>query len=390
MNAARQQPLEGKATEKSLRLFLCGDVMTGRGIDQALPAPCDPVIHEDYLHSAFDYLRLAEKANGPIPWPVEPSYIWGEALGEFNRVRPDYRIINLETAVTRSNDYVRKGINYRMSPENASCLVAARIDCCVLANNHVLDWGFAGLLDTLSTLDSLRIKAAGAGRDEVSARMPAVLDAPAGGRVLVFAVAAPTSGTPRNWAAREGKAGVNLLPDLHEARAHEFADYIVRMAAPRDLVIVSVHWGPNWGYEVPAAERRFAHILIDEANVSVVWGHSSHHTKGIEIYHNRLILYGCGDFINDYEGIAGYSDFRGDLRPMYFVRIDQASRDLAGIEIAPLQARRFSLVQPPARDVGWFAETLGRESRPFATEVRQDKQGRLVLARNHEGNDPLR
>jgi poly-gamma-glutamate synthesis protein (capsule biosynthesis protein) len=78
-------------------LFLCGDVMTGRGIDQILPRPGDPAIREPYMDSALGYVQLAEEANGPIPRPVDASYIWGDALAEFQRVKPQARIINLET-----------------------------------------------------------------------------------------------------------------------------------------------------------------------------------------------------------------------------------------------------------------------------------------------------
>ena len=103
--------------------------MTGRGIDQVLSSPCRPELHENYVHSALDYVRLAEAANGAIPRHVEPSYIWGAALEEWNRAQPDVRIVNLETSITRSEEYASKGINYRMSPENANCLVTAAIDC---------------------------------------------------------------------------------------------------------------------------------------------------------------------------------------------------------------------------------------------------------------------
>ena len=85
---------------QSVRLFLCGDVMTGRGIDQVLAHPCDPKLHEDYVASANDYVGLAEQANGPIPRHAEPSYVWGAALDELKRMQPDARIINLETAIT--------------------------------------------------------------------------------------------------------------------------------------------------------------------------------------------------------------------------------------------------------------------------------------------------
>ncbi len=367
------------AGECRIRLFLCGDVMTGRGIDQVLPAPCDPILYEGYIRSARDYVRLAEKANGPIPAPMEPALVWGVALDECDRAQPHLRVINLETAITHSNDHVPKGINYRMSPENASCLAAASVDCCVLANNHVLDWGPAGLFDTLATLDRHRIGTAGAGRDLAEARQPAALDMGGEGRVLLFALTTPTSGTPSSWAAEEGRAGVNFLPSLDPVRACCFGEHIRNMKRPRDVVIVSIHWGPNWGYDVPWAQRQFAHALIDEAAVSIVHGHSSHHPKAIEVYRNRLILYGCGDFINDYEGIAGYAEFRSDLRLMYFVDIDQGNGDLAALEIVPLRAHRFSLIYPSRKDLEWVGETLIRESRRFGTVLEKGPEGRLNL-----------
>src|SRR5215467_13858896 len=197
-----------------IRLFLCGDVMIGRGIDQVLGDPCDPALHEGYAHSAMDYVQLAEAANGPIPRHVGPSYVWGSALDELSREKPDGRIINLETSVTRSNDYIPKGINYRVSPENAACLAVAAIDCCVLANNHVLDWGRAGLTETLATLAHLRIKTAGAGLNRDEAAAPAVLDFHRKGRMLVFALACPSSGVPQGWAATRELPGINFLADL--------------------------------------------------------------------------------------------------------------------------------------------------------------------------------
>ena len=204
--------MSGLARSKSdanqiIRVFLCGDVMTGRGIDQILPHPCNPELHEDWAQLAGDHVRLAEQAHGTIPTNVAPSYIWGAALDQLDRVRPDARIINLETSITRSDAYIRKGINYRMSPENAECLLTAGIDCCVLGNNHVLDWERMGLLETLATLERLRIKTAGAGCDLTQASAPAVLEIEGKGRVIVFSFASVTSGVPLNWAATHKVAG---------------------------------------------------------------------------------------------------------------------------------------------------------------------------------------
>lgn len=196
-----------------IRVFLCGDVMTGRGIDQILPHPSNPELHEDWVRSASEYVRLAEQANGNIPPHVAPSYIWGATLGQLNRMRPDARVINLETSITCNDSYIHKGINYRMSPENAECLLAEGIDCCVLGNNHVLDWKRMGLFETLATLERQRIKSAGAGRNLAQARAPAILEIEGKGRVIVFSFASVTSGVPRNWAAKHKVAGVNLLSD---------------------------------------------------------------------------------------------------------------------------------------------------------------------------------
>ena len=117
-----------------LCLFVCGDVMTGRGIDQILPHPGKPQLFERYVRDARDYVELAESAHGPIPRPVSYEYIWGDALEELDRAAVDARIINLETGITTSDDYwPAKEVCYRMNPRNIGCLTAAGIDCCTLA-----------------------------------------------------------------------------------------------------------------------------------------------------------------------------------------------------------------------------------------------------------------
>jgi poly-gamma-glutamate synthesis protein (capsule biosynthesis protein) len=262
--------------------------MCGRGIDQVLAQPCSPEIYEHYLRSAEGYVQLAERTNGPIPRRNGSTYVWGVALGQLERMQPDARIINLETALTRSDDHANRGINYRMSPENAEFLAAAGIDCCVLANNHVLDWGLAGLLETLAVLQKLKVKATGAGRNDREARAPAVLNL-ANARLLIFSFGSTSSGIPLEWAATPDAPGVNLLPDLSEASASEVADRVMSLRRPGDLVVVSIHWGSNWGYHIPDEQKILARALIDQAGVSIVHGHSSHHPRAIEIYRDRLI-----------------------------------------------------------------------------------------------------
>jgi poly-gamma-glutamate synthesis protein (capsule biosynthesis protein) len=350
-----------------LTLFLAGDVMTGRGIDQVMPHPGDPRIHERYAESALDYVRLAEQRNGPIPKPVPYTYIWGAALGELERRAPDARIINLETAVTKNDVPAPKGINYRMHPKNVASLTAAKIDCCVLGNNHLLDWGEAGCVETLDVLRDAGIKTAGAGRDATHAASPAVLQSERG-RVLVFGFGSVTSGIPRGWRATPTSPGINLLQDLSDGTARRIAAQIRAHRRDKDIVVASIHWGGNWGYEVPSEQRAFAHSLIDEAKVDIVHGHSSHHPKGVEIYRGRPVLYGCGDLINDYEGISGHARYRGDLALMYFVTMSGTGR-LDRLEMVPLQMRRFRLHRASKKDAEWLRQTLAREGRKLGTTV---------------------
>jgi poly-gamma-glutamate synthesis protein (capsule biosynthesis protein) len=352
--------------------------MCGRGIDQVLAHPCSPEIYEQYMRSAEGYVLLAEQVNGPIPRRNVPSYVWGAALGQLERMQPDARIINLETAVTRSNDRMNKGINYRMSPENAECLGAAEIDCCVLANNHVLDWGRAGLLETLTTLQKLNVKATGAGRNDHEARAPAVLNL-GKARLLIFSFGSTSSGIPLEWAATSEAPGVNLLPDLSEASTSEVADQVMAHRRPGDLVVVSIHWGSNWGFHIPHEQRILARALIDKAGVSIVHGHSSHHPRAIEIYRDRLILYGCGDFLNDYEGISGYERYRDDLALMYFADLDPTSGSLHALKLVPLQIKNFRLSIPARQDVDWIQRTLDGRCQQFGTRVIPDSEWQLVV-----------
>ena len=373
----KQRP---EAGARGMTLFLCGDVMTGRGIDQVLPHPGDPVLHEGYATSALDYVALAERANGPIPRPAEFAYVWGDALAEWARAAPDLRIVNLETAVTTRDDWQRgKGIHYRMHPANVPCFTAAAIDCCVLANNHVLDWGYAGLAETLQTLRRAKLQPAGAGRDRAEAAAPAVLTVAGKGRVLVFSFGVQSSGIPPDWAAAAGLPGVNLLADLSPATLRQIAAQVKAVKHPADVVVASIHWGGNWGYAVPEAHQRFAHGLIGQCGVDVVHGHSSHHPQGIEVYRGRPILYGCGDFLNDYEGIAGYEAYRGDLSLMYFLTFDAASGQLSRLWMIPMQTRRFRLHRASAEDTRWLRAVLDREGRRLGSGVEAGPGGSLAL-----------
>jgi poly-gamma-glutamate synthesis protein (capsule biosynthesis protein) len=360
-------------------LFLCGDVMTGRGVDQILPHPSALDLHEPFVTDAREYVRLAEHVSGVVPRGVEPAYIWGDAITEWEAVAPVARIVNLETSITHSDQYDRgKGIHYRMHPENIGCLAAAQVDVCVLANNHVLDYGCTGLIETLETLRRAGIATVGAGRSLAEATRPAVRLLPSGGRLITGACAHASSGVPDDWAALRDDAGVDLLPDLSDGTAAAVAARITADRRPGDVVVMSIHWGDNWGYDVPRRHVEFAHRLV-EGGVDIVHGHSSHHVRPIEIYRQKLILYGCGDFIDDYEGISGYERYRDDLVLMFFPSIDPATGRLATLRMTPMQIRKLRLNRASVEDARWLCTTLNRISKPFGIGVDLTGDAALTL-----------
>lgn len=352
------------------------------------------------MKSALGYLRIAEEANGPIrPLPVSDDYIWGDALQELRRAEPDARIINLETSVTQNDSpWPGKGIQYRMHPRNVGCLTAAQIDCCTLANNHVLDWRVEGLLETLRTLSDAGIASCGAGHNITQAQRPAIIDIgrrehrqnveisvsassssstpSTGGRIVVFSMGSRTSGVPPSWAATADSPGVFFV-DLNSGRdVSTVAERVRQVKQTGDIVVASIHMGSNWGYHVPSERRWFCHQLVDRAGVDVVHGHSSHHPKGIEVYKGKPILYGCGDFFNDYEGISGYEEFRGNLSLMYFVTMNTRTGNLDRLRMVPMLIRNFKLNHVDSRDdAQWICDMLTREGKEFETSAEVTEEG---------------
>ncbi len=383
----RARQCDPRETPNSLiTIALCGDVMTGRGVDQILAHPGDPTLHEPFVGDARRYVELAERTFGEIVRPVDDAYVWGDALKEWSRAAPDVRIANLETSITTSSDFwPGKEVHYRMSPRNIGCLVAAGFDCWALANNHVLDWGHAGLRQTLETLRAAGLKCAGAGMDRHEAASPVVRDVAGKGRVLVFSIGSVTSGIPYSWAATEHRMGVNLLAELSNDEVQRIHGHVAAAKQPGDTVVASIHWGPNWGYEVSENRRKFAHRLIDSAGVDLIHGHSSHHALGMEVYRGHLILYGCGDFLTDYEGISGRAEYRGDLGLIYFVDIKPSTGELVRLRLVPTQVRGMRVSVTSRADAQWLADTLRRESRKYGVDVEfeSDESRALNLTGHH-------
>jgi poly-gamma-glutamate synthesis protein (capsule biosynthesis protein) len=190
--------------------------------------------------------------------------------------------------------------------------------------------------------------------------------------VLVFAYGFPSSGIPGQWAAAADQPGVNLLPSVSVDAADKIIKTIGKYKNADDVVVVSLHWGGNWGYDISPTHIEFAHALADSRLVNVIHGHSSHHPIGIEVYRGVPILFGCGDLINDYEGIGGYEAYRANLVLMYWLRLQRTSGAFCGLSMTPFKLEKFRLNNVTAADADWLSRTLTRASREFGTQVVRD------------------
>ena len=351
----------GSAGSSNCRLFLAGDVMLGRGIDQVLPHPVqNPRLYESYCKSATQYVDLTIARHGLATAPKHSLVgVWGDAIEVMHHLGCDAGVVNLETAITdREEPWNGKGIHYKMSAGNAGSLVelgravaggrrGAGNLVCTLANNHVMDWGHDGLGDTFESLGRLGVKHAGAGANLGQAQEPAIVELAEGVLMAVISVGMASSGIPTEWGASSGRPGVNLgsleRVDLDQL-TKQISALKQRYSNCKLVTLVSIHWGANWDFTVYPGERQFARALVS-AGADIVHGHSSHHIKGIEVYQGKLIMYGCGDLINDYEGIDSLNTARylGNVGLMYFVDVDPSSGALAGLSMVPTTVENLQI-----------------------------------------------
>lgn len=303
--------------------------MLGRGVDAIRPIHNPAEFGKPDARHPRVTIAWAEARGARLPIPASPTDLWGDALEPLLASQADLSLFNLETAVTSRDCWVPKTYNFRMHPAGLDVLTAAGIQCVSLANNHVLDFGLPGLLETLQALAQRGIAACGAGLNARDAAAPTPLPLPGGRRALVFAMACGNSGCCPWDAARSHRPGIAWLPDLEPATASAVCHHIQHYRRPDDLVLVSIHWGGNWPEQVPDAMRRFAERLVRQAGVQVIHGHSSHWPSLVEPIDEALVLYGCGDVLNDYEGRPDLISRRGDLGALFVVDFDARTLQLA-------------------------------------------------------------
>ncbi len=248
-----------------LQLLFVGDVMLGRLVNEVLKG-------------------------------MPADYPWGDTLPVFHHA--DVRLCNLECVLSDQGtpwSATPKVFHFRSDAKNIATLTAARIDAVSLANNHVLDFGYEALFQMLSLLRAAGIHYAGAGSTLSEASAAAIWEVK-GQKIGLIAF---TDNEPA-WEATVQRPGVFYVPiRLQDKRAEHLLELVKKTRERVDLLLVSAHWGPNQGYTPPAEHIPFAHALID-AGADVIFGHSGHVVRGIEIYKHKPILYCTGDFIDDY------------------------------------------------------------------------------------------
>jgi poly-gamma-glutamate synthesis protein (capsule biosynthesis protein) len=250
---------------KPLNLVLLGDCMLGRLVNEALET-------------------------------LPPEYPWGDALPVLHSA--DSRICNLECVISDRGEpwsEYPKPFHFRSDAKNIAVLKAARMNAVTLANNHVLDYGYDALAEMLDILDCAGISHSGAGLNDQQASRASVWEV----RGRKLGIVAFTDNEP-DWEATRNKPGVFYVPtNLNDSRAARLMNIVRENSKNVDLLIVSAHWGSNWGYRSPEEHVTFAHALID-AGAGIIFGHSCHVFRGIEFYKGRPILYSAGNFVDDY------------------------------------------------------------------------------------------
>ena len=245
----------------------------------------------------------------------------------------------------------------------------------------VLDWGKVGLIETLKSLEEAEIHYFGAGflpqvQDPLIFTFPLKKM-----RIVLFGFGSESSGVPESWMASKTSPGVNFIKITDYYLSHVIKIIKKHTDAEKlrkskfeyeeneytDIIIVSIHWG----FKIHEHFQTFAHRLIDEANVDVIHGHSSHHVRAMEIYKGKPIIYGCGDFISDYEGIDGaYQSLRDDLAFMYFIDISK-DKQLQKVVLSPTRLKNFRIQKAEGSDAEWLFTNYQRESAKFGLSLKQ-------------------
>jgi poly-gamma-glutamate capsule biosynthesis protein CapA/YwtB (metallophosphatase superfamily) len=303
-----------------MRLALAGDTMLGRGVAR----------------------ELATRA---------PQSLVAAEIAELMRAA-DICIVNLECCISERGKAVPKTFNFRAPPQAVETLVHIGVDCVLLANNHALDYGVEGLLDTFSHLREAGIGWAGAGETVERARAPVVVK---GLPVVAF------SDHQADFAAGPNRAGI-----AHADIRGGLPDWLLESAPG---AFVCPHWGPNMTPR-PLPRVRAAARRLRDAGAALVAGTSAHVFHGVEL----RVLYDLGDFIDDY---AVDRRLRNDLGLLFLVDLEPGGP--SRMEAVPIRLEHAYTRLARGEETDWIRRRFREACAALGTEAREEN-GRLIVA----------
>jgi poly-gamma-glutamate capsule biosynthesis protein CapA/YwtB (metallophosphatase superfamily) len=318
----KKQPI---MIDKNIIIGLAGDLMIGRGVNNS-------ITNKGYLHP------------------------WGNILSLLKNT--DFNLINLEAALTNSNKKVDKTFNFKASPDKIKILTEAEITVVNIANNHILDFSEDGLIETIETLKKAGIKYVGAGMNNKEATKPVILRV----KDKIFGILGLTDNEPE-WEAGTSSCGVSYIDISKENDRNQVLMATEKLRQKADIVIVSIHWGPNMNVEPEQNFIDFAHALIDHG-ADIIHGHSAHNFQGIEVYKQKLILYDTGDFIDDY-AVDPY--FKNDHSFFFKIKITESKIEKLILVPVLISNKQVNIATTEDRD--WSLKRMQKLSAKFGTKI---------------------
>lgn len=296
--------------------------------------------------------------------------VWGSTLDRLQSL--DGLVANLECVISDGGErWPDKTYYFRADPEFArAALSAADTSVCALGNNHILDFGEEGLVDTMDHLDDIGVDHAGAGRNRHAAIEPAITE--------IGGLTVATISLTDRWEAfaagpdTPGSAFTPLDPTVSETRAMVQSALIRAERHDPDLVVASLHWGPNWETTPTDHHEAFGRWLVDEG-VDVVHGHSAHVLQGVELYRGSPIIYDAGDFVDDYVDMEDVYNKRSAL---FELHVDDGDLDALSIRPTRIVDRQARLADGDV--AAWVRETIRDRSAPYGTTVDEDGIGARI------------
>ena len=298
-----------------------------------------------------------------------PLYPWGDLIPLVRGA--DLFLINLECVIAESGKpFMPPRVFYfRADPQAMQVLAEGGVDYVTLANNHAMDYQGPALLETIRGLDERGIAHAGAGNNAEEAARFALLEAQ-GVKVGVVAFADHF----REYAATPTGPGTNLISITTQPPDFSRVEQSIQAtrAAGADLVVFSIHWGPNMRQAPPREFKEFARAALD-AGADIFHGHSAHIFQGVEIYKGKPILYDTGDLIDDY-----YVDMVYKNDQQFLFLVSATGSRVERIELVPVLISQAQANIARGAAVDPILERMQSLSGAMGTELRREGD-RLVI-----------